>query len=410
LKLARLIEENQVELALLDSLDMGKPISGALAVDLPVAIQTMEYFAEAIDKMYDQVAPTDRGSLGMITREPLGVIGAVVPWNFPFMLAIWKLAPALAAGNSIVIKPAEQSPLSALKLAELAAEAGIPGGVVNVLPGFGPTAGAALGRHMDVDALTFTGSGEVGRLFMHYSAESNMKQVSLELGGKTPQIVFEDAPPLDVLVEAVAEGIFFNQGEVCSAGSRLLVHKSRRDELVDALIGAAKERKAADPLDPETQTGAVVEKVHLERIMDYVRIGKEEGVRILVGGNQTRHDTGGFYVEPTIMDGVQPDMRVAQEEIFGPVLAVMEFDDIQEAVQIANGTRFGLAAAVWTNDLTTAHTVARDLRAGTVWVNCFDACDITMPFGGYRESGFGRDNSLHALDKYTQLKSTWIQL
>jgi gamma-glutamyl-gamma-aminobutyraldehyde dehydrogenase/4-guanidinobutyraldehyde dehydrogenase/NAD-dependent aldehyde dehydrogenase len=263
---------------------------------------------------------------------------------------------------------------------------------------------------MDVDALTFTGSGEVGRLFMHYSAESNMKQVSLELGGKTPQIVFEDAPPLDVLVEAVAEGIFFNQGEVCSAGSRLLVHKSRRDELVDALIGAAKERKAADPLDPETQTGAVVEKVHLERIMDYVRIGKEEGVRILVGGNQTRHDTGGFYVEPTIMDGVQPDMRVAQEEIFGPVLAVMEFDDIQEAVQIANGTRFGLAAAVWTNDLTTAHTVARDLRAGTVWVNCFDACDITMPFGGYRESGFGRDNSLHALDKYTQLKSTWIQL
>lgn len=409
-RLSELIDAHAEELALTESLDMGKPVSDARAVDLRVTVQTFDFFAEAVDKTYDQVAPTGPRTLATITREPLGVVAAIVPWNFPLMLAAWKVAPALATGNSVVLKPAEQSPLTALRLAELAAEAGVPPGVLNVVPGFGPTAGAALGRHPDVDAVTFTGSGEVGRMFMHYAAESNLKQVSLELGGKSPQVVLADAPDTATVAEAVAGGIFFNQGEVCSAGSRLLVHRSRKDELVDAVVRASEALRPGDPLDPSTTLGALVERVHLERVLGHLDAARADGADILTGGNRALEETGGFYVEPTVIDGVAPDMRIAQEEVFGPVLAVLPFDDEEEAVALANGTPYGLAASVWTRDLSKAHLMSRAIRAGTVWVNCFDASDITVPFGGYAQSGFGRDKSLHALDKYTQLKTTWIQL
>ncbi|MFG3205106.1 aldehyde dehydrogenase [Streptomyces sp. NPDC048192] len=409
-RLARLVEEHAEELALLESVDMGKPFAHALAVDLRVTVQTLDFYAEAADKQYDEVAPTARDVLATVTREPLGVVGAVVPWNFPLMMAVWKIAPALAVGNAVVLKPAEQSPLTALRFAELATEAGVPDGILNVVTGFGPTAGAALGRHPDVDAITFTGSGEVGRLFMRYAAESNLKQVSLELGGKSPQIVLPDAPDLAVVAKAVAGGIFFNQGEVCSAGSRLLVHRSVKDELLDLVVREASRTVVGDPLDPRTEVGALVEEKHLERVLGHVRGAVEDGARTVLGGNRVLTGTGGCYVEPTVFDRVDPGMRIARQEVFGPVLAVIEFEDAEDAVRIANGTDYGLAAAVWTRDLSTAHRMARAVRAGTVWVNCFDDSDITVPFGGYAQSGFGRDKSLHALEKYTQLKTTWIKL
>ncbi|MFE9093103.1 aldehyde dehydrogenase [Streptomyces sp. NPDC007264] len=409
-RLARLVEEHAEELALLESVDMGKPYTDALAVDLRVTVQTLDFYAEAADKRYDEVAPTGPEVLATVTREPLGVVGAVVPWNFPLMMAVWKVAPALAAGNTMVLKPAEQSPLTALRFAELATEAGVPDGVLNVVPGLGPTAGAALGRHPDVDAVTFTGSGEVGRLFLSYSAESNIKQVSLELGGKSPQIVLPDAPDLEVVARAVAGGIFFNQGEVCSAGSRLLVHRSVKDELLELVLDAARRTVVGDPLDPRTRVGALVEEKHLERVLGHVRGAVEDGARPVLGGGRVLAGTGGYYMEPTVFDDVDPAMRIARQEVFGPVLTVIGFDDAEEAVRIANGTDYGLAAAVWTRDLSTAHRMSRAVRAGTVWVNCFDDSDITVPFGGCAQSGFGRDKSLHALDKYTQLKTTWIRL
>ncbi|MFI6359006.1 aldehyde dehydrogenase [Streptomyces sp. NPDC050743] len=409
-RLARLVEEHAEELALLESVDMGKPFTDALAVDLRVTAQSLDFYAEAVDKQYDEVAPTGRDVLATVTREPLGVVGAVVPWNFPLMMAVWKIAPALAVGNSVVLKPAEQSPLTALRFAELATEAGVPDGILNVVTGFGPTAGAALGLHPDVDAITFTGSGEVGRLFMQYAAQSNLKQVSLELGGKSPQIVLPDAPDLAVVAKAVAGGIFFNQGEVCSAGSRLLVHRSVKDELLDLVVKEASRTVVGDPLDPRTGLGALVEEKHLERVLGHVQGAVEDGAQAVLGGSRVLTETGGCYVEPTVFDRVDPGMRIAQQEVFGPVLAVIDFEDAEEAVRIANGTDYGLAASVWTRDLTTAHRMSRAVRAGTVWVNCYDDSDITVPFGGYAQSGFGRDKSLHALEKYTQLKTTWIRL
>ncbi|GAA5052012.1 gamma-glutamyl-gamma-aminobutyraldehyde dehydrogenase/4-guanidinobutyraldehyde dehydrogenase/NAD-dependent aldehyde dehydrogenase [Thermocatellispora tengchongensis] len=409
-RLARLVERHAEELALLESVDMGKPFTDALAVDLRVTVQCLDFYAEAADKMYDEVAPTGPDVLATVTREPLGVVGAVVPWNFPLMMAAWKLAPALAAGNAVVLKPAEQSPLSALRLAELAVEAGVPAGILNVVPGHGPTAGAALGRHPGVDAITFTGSGEVGRLFMRYSAESNLKQVSLELGGKSPQIVMPDAPDLAAVARSVATGIFFNQGEVCSAGSRLLVHRSVREELLALVLEETRRTVVGDPLDPRTRVGALVEEEHLRRVLGHVRGALEDGASLLTGGERTLTETGGCYMTPTVFDRVDPGMRIARQEVFGPVLSVIDFDDPEEAVRIANGTEYGLAAAVWTRDLSTAHRMSRAVRAGTVWVNCFDDSDITVPFGGYAQSGFGRDKSLHALDKYTQFKTTWIKL
>lgn len=410
LALAEVMRRHSEELALLETLDVGKPIRDAHSIDIPMAIEAITWYAEAADKLYDEVAPTGPDVVAMVTREPMGVVGIVVPWNFPLMLTCWKIGPALVAGNTVVIKPAEQSPLTAIRLAELAAEAGIPAGVINVVPGFGPTAGKALGLHPDVDALTFTGSGEVGRLFMAYSAQSNMKRVSLECGGKSPNIILADAPDIDTAARNAAFGIFYNQGEVCNAGSRLLVHESIKDQVLEKVIGWARKMQPGDPLDPKSRAGAIVSREHTERIRGYIVTGSKEGAKLAVGGQQVLTQTGGFYIEPTVFDGVTNDMTIAREEIFGPVLATLTFRDNDEAVRIANDTIYGLASAIWTSNINTAHKLAKSIRAGSVWVNCYNGGDITTPFGGYRQSGFGRDKSLHAIDKYTELKTTWIQL
>lgn len=406
---ARRVEDHRAELALLETLDMGKPIADSSSVDIPAVARTLAWYAEAVDKLYGETAPTADNVLATITREPIGVVGAVVPWNFPLLMAAWKIAPALAAGNSIVLKPAEQSPLSALRLAELAIEAGLPEGVLNVVPGFGPTAGEALGRHMDIDAVAFTGSAEVGRRFLEYSGQSNMKHVALECGGKSPNIVLADAPDLDEVAEVAANAIFFNQGEVCMSGSRLIVEESIRDELVARIVEHARQREPGDPLDPASRLGALVDGEQMERVLGYIESGREEGAVLAAGGNRSRVDSGGFFVEPTVFDQVDNRMRIAREEIFGPVLATIPVRDFDEAVRVANDTVYGLAAAIWTRDISKAHRAARMLRAGTVWINCYDDDDITVPFGGYKQSGIGRDKSLHALEKYTQLKTTWVR-
>ena len=409
-KFADLINQNATELALLETLNMGKPITDSSRIDIPGAANAIAWYGEAVDKVYDQLAPAGDNAVAMITREPLGVIGAVVPWNFPLLMASWKLGPALASGNSVVLKPAEQSPLTALRVAELAAEAGLPEGVLNVVPGFGETAGQAIGRHMDIDAVAFTGSTEVGKLFLRYAGESNMKQVSLECGGKTPNIVLADCPDLDGAAKAAAFAIFFNQGEMCSAGSRLLVERAIKDQFVEMVIERGKKMQPGDPLDPSTRMGAIVDRIQTERVMGYIEAGQKSGAKLRLGGERARAETGGYYIAPTVFDNVDPTTIIAQEEIFGPVLSVIAFDDTEQAIRIGNGTIYGLAAAVWTRDVTKAHRMARALRAGTVWINCFDQGDITVPFGGYKQSGFGRDKSLHALDKYTNLKTTWINL
>ncbi len=410
LRFAQSIRDNAEELALTETLDMGKPISDSLAVDVPSTANCIQWFAESIDKVYGEIAPTACDTLALVTREPLGVVGAIVPWNFPMIMAAWKLGPILAAGNSVVLKPSEKSPLTALRLAELAVQSGLPRGVFNVVTGFGRTAGNALALHADVDGIGFTGSTATGKHIMACAAQSNLKRISLECGGKSPNIVMGDWQDVRRAARAAAYAIFFNQGEMCSAGSRLLVHESLKDAMLAQIAVVAKELTPGDPLDPATKLGAIVDAQQMQRVLGYIGAGREEGARLAFGGAQVRQETGGCYVEPTLFDGVQPGMRIAREEIFGPVLAVTTFRDEAEAIRIANDSSYGLAAAVWTRDLATAHRMSRAIRAGVVYVNCYDADDITVPFGGFRQSGIGRDKSLHAFDKFTELKTTWIDL
>jgi len=405
LALADLIEKHADELALLETLDTGKPIGDARAVDVPLALGTLRYYAEAIDKFYGMVAPSHPGRLSLAIHEPLGVIGAIVPWNFPLHMAMWKVAPALATGNSVVLKPAEQSPMTAIRLGELALEAGIPEGVLNVVPGLGGVAGKALALHDDVDMITFTGSGPVGKLLLQYSGQSNAKRVSLELGGKSPQIVFPDCPDLEAAAQAAAWGVFYNQGEVCTAASRLLVHKDIVGDFTKRVVEIARGIVPGDPLDPATKFGAMVSQRQMETALSYIDTATRESGAPILGGSRVREETGGFYVEPTIFEQVAADATLAREEVFGPVLGIIAFADEREAFAIANDTIYGLAAGVWTADLDRAHRAIRALRAGLVWVNGWDACDITMPFGGFKQSGFGRDRSMLALEKYTDIKS-----
>ncbi len=401
---------NAEELALLETLDTGKPIGDARGVDIPLAVGTTRYYAEALDKIYGEVAPPSPTRLSYAVHEPLGVIGAIVPWNFPLHMAMWKVAPALAMGNSVVLKPAEQSPMTAIRMAELALEAGLPAGVLNVVPGTGEAAGQALARHSDVDMIAFTGSGAVGRLLMRYSGESNLKRVSLELGGKSPQIIFPDCPDLDAAAEAAAWAVFYNQGQVCTAASRLLVHRDIKADFVKRVVAVAKTIVPGDPLDPATRFGAMVSEAQMNTALRYIDIAGREGGERLLGGARARQDSGGYYVEPTIFDGVTPTATLAREEVFGPVLGIIEFTSDEEAYAIANDTVYGLAAGVWTASLDRAHAAVRQLKAGLVWVNGWDACDITMPFGGFKQSGFGRDRSLHALEKYADLKAVTFTL
>ena len=409
-KLAELMERESENLAVLESLDVGKPIANTLAGDIPQAIRTLRYYAEALDKVYGEVAPETQDRFSFVVHEPLGVIGAIVPWNFPLHMAMWKVAPALAMGNSVVLKPAEQSPLTALRLGELALEAGLPAGVLNVVPGMGGSAGKALALHNDVDMIAFTGSGNVGRLLMKYSGESNLKRVSLELGGKSPHIVFADCPDLETAATHAAWGIFYNQGEVCTAASRLLVHDSIADAFIDKLLHVAKDIAAGDPLEPSTNFGAMVSAEQMQTALRYIDTAKKEGGVLRLGGNRTRMETGGYYVEPTVFDDIDPQATLSREEVFGPVLAVTRFTETEDALRLANDTPFGLAAGLWTRDVSLAHRAAREIKAGLVWVNGWDSCDITLPFGGFKQSGFGRDRSLHALHKYADLKSVSITL
>jgi acyl-CoA reductase-like NAD-dependent aldehyde dehydrogenase len=398
------------ELALLETLDMGKPIQYSLAVDVPSTARTIAWYAEAIDKVYDEIAPTPASALALITREPMGVVGCIVPWNYPMIMAAWKLGPALATGNSVVLKPSEKSPFTALRLAELAVEAGIPPGVFNVVPGYGHEAGEALALHMDVDAIGFTGSTRVGRRMLDYAGRSNLKRVYNELGGKSAFVVFDDFANVERAARTAAASLFFNQGESCNAPSRVLVHESIAERFVEIVAAEAPKYAAADPLDAGTEMGALVDETQLRTVLGYIDAGRSEGARTVSGGGRARETSGGFYVEPTVFDRVDNGMTIAREEIFGPVMSIIRFKDEAQAVAMANASSYGLQASVWSDNINRAHRVARALRAGTVHVNQYDEDDITVPFGGYKQSGNGRDKSLHALDKYTELKTTWLRI
>jgi gamma-glutamyl-gamma-aminobutyraldehyde dehydrogenase len=412
LRLAGLVEEHAAELAWLDSADAGKPITDCENLDLPDAVNTLRWYAESVDKVFGKVSPTGADNLALIVREPVGVVGAVLPWNFPVTTLAWKLGPALAAGNCMVVKPAEQSPLSTLRVAELAAEAGLPDGVLNVVPGFGEVAGRAVGLHPDIDAVTFTGSTEVGRHFLRYAADSNLKRVTLELGGKSPQIVLADAVrDLRRVAGELATAAFWNMGENCTAGSRILVDARIREDLVAALAAETARWTVGDPLDRATKVGPLIEPAALDRVLRYIGEAASTGAEVVSGGHRVREESGGWFVEPTILDQVTPGMPVARDEIFGPVVAVVPFSDEADAIAIANDTTYGLAASVFTHDLDAAHRLARSVRAGTVAVNCYGEGDITTPFGGYNGSGFGgRDKGLEAFGQYTEEKTIWFSL
>lgn len=408
LRWAQLLGEHKEELALLEAIDTGRPISDALSVDAPNSTRVIQWYAETIDKTYDEIAPAPRNALAMVTREPLGVIGAVVPWNYPMMITSWKLGPAIAMGNSIVVKPAENSSLSALKMAELAVAAGLPHGVFNVVPGLGSEAGQALARHMDVAKIAFTGSGPTGRKMMQYAAESNMKQVSLELGGKSPQVVLNDCVDLEAAASTIAWAIYYNAGQTCNAGSRIIVEKGVKEELFAHLHKFLESFVVGNQFDPATQMAGLVSELQRDRVNAYLDLIGQDGEKLIFGGEKT---TGSdLLIKPTLIDNVKPDSRLAQEEIFGPVLVAIDAKDEEDALRLANGTEYGLAASVWTNNVARAHKFARKLRAGTVWVNTFDMLDVITPFGGFGASGSGRDKSLHALDAYSALKTTWVDL
>mgnify|MGYP000257919497 CR=1 FL=1 len=398
------------ELALLETLDMGKPIQYSLSVDVPSTARTIAWYAEAVDKVYGEIAPTPASSLALITREPMGVVGVIVPWNYPMIMAAWKLGPALATGNSVVLKPSEKSPYTALRLAELAVEAGLPPGVFNVVPGHGGEAGEALAMHMDVDAIGFTGSTRVGRKMLECAGRSNLKRVYNELGGKSAFVVFDDCGDVERAAKTAAGSLFFNQGESCNAPSRVLVHESIADRFVEIAAEQAPQYCPADPLAANTTMGALVDEGQLRTVLGYIEAGVREGARTVTGGKQARAESGGFYVEPTVFDRVDNGMTIAREEIFGPVMSVIRFKTEDEAIALANASNYGLQASVWSDNIHRAHRVARALRAGTVHVNQYDEDDITVPFGGYKQSGNGRDKSLHALDKYTELKTTWLRI
>lgn len=408
-RIAQLMEAHAEEFALLDCLDMGKSISELTGGDVPFSTLTFQYFAETIDKIEGVVTSTDPSALHMIVREPLGVVACVTPWNYPLMMAAWKVAPALAAGNSVILKPAEQTPLSALLLAKIFAEAGVPDGVFNVVNGFGEDAGKALALHMDVDKIGFTGSTEVGKLMMVYSGQSNMKKVTTECGGKSPQIVMPDAD-IEAAVTYAVNGIYTNQGEVCSAGSRLLVHASIYDDFVARFALEAKRFQPGDPLDPATTMGPLVTREQQQRVLGYIETGRKEGGEVVIGGGTPSGLEAGNYVLPTLFRGVTESMTIAREEIFGPVGAAIPFKSYEEAIGIANNSIYGLASSVWTRDLNTAHKMARDLEAGIVWINCYEHGDMTQPWGGYKQSGQGRDKCFETMLAHMQTKSVWINL
>lgn len=404
---SKLVEEHATDLAVMECLDSGKPIQDCVTIDVPEFVHTINWHAESIDKIYDQTAPVGSDAMAMIVREPIGVVGAVLPWNFPLLMLSWKIAPALAAGCSVVVKPAEQTSLTALRIAELACEAGIPKGVFSVITGTGPDVGEPLGRHPDVDMITFTGSTATGRLFLKYSAESNLKKVVLELGGKNPCVVLDDAENLQKVAQHVCSAAFWNMGENCSAASRLIVQSGVKQALMDNILNELKEWKMGSPIHPENQLGAMIDNRHFDKVMSYLEMGKQKGYTILAGGKSR----DGLFIEPTIFDGVDNLDDIAQEEIFGPVLSVITVDSVEEAIRVANETNYGLAASVFTSNTGRALRAARAIKAGTVTVNCFGEGDITTPFGGYKQSGFGgRDNSLHAHDQYTELKTIWVDL
>lgn len=411
LRLAELIEANAMELAVLETIDTGKPISDSLTTDLPETINSLAWHAELADKLYDRIAPTSADNVGLIYRQPIGVVGAILPWNFPLMLAAWKIGPALAAGNSLIVKPAEQSPLSTLRLAELVAAAGVPEGVFHVLPGYGETVGRAMGLHPGIGCISFTGSTQTGRALIQAAAGSNLKRIILECGGKSPCVVLRDVSDLDAVAAHATQSYLWNQGENCTAGCRLIVHESVKELLFEKIRRRSREWVVGDPLDPATRIGALIEQGHLEKVLGYIHKGREEGATLRLGGGQVLAGSGGYFVEPTIFDDVDNRMAIARDEIFGPVLAIIPFRDADEALRLANDTAYGLAASLWTDDLRTAHRFSRELQAGTVSVNCYSEGNITTPFGGFKLSGYGgKDNGIEAHDQYTLQKTVWIQL
>ena len=406
-RLADLIEKNADELARLEALDNGKPVSVAKRVDVAKSIACYRYFAGWADKIQGKTIPIDGDFFCYTRHEPVGVVGQIIPWNYPMLMQAWKLAPALATGNTVVMKPAEQTPLSALRIGELIVEAGFPDGVVNLLPGFGPTAGASIARHMDVDKVAFTGSAEIGRLILEAAAKSNLKRVTLELGGKSPNIIFHDTD-LDEAVEGAHVGAFANQGQVCCAGSRVFVEEKIYDQFIEKSAARARKRIVGDPFDPKTEQGPQVDQTQFNRVMDYIDSGRSEGAALICGGE--RVGDRGYFIEPTVFAGVEDDMKIAKEEIFGPVMSVIPFKDLDEVITRANRTMYGLAAGVWTRDIKKAHAIANSVRAGTVWVNCYNVLDTRAPFGGFKQSGSGRELGEYGLQQYTEVKTVIVRL